>query len=253
MKMKKIITLTTDFGDQFAIAQLHAVLASLNFGGKIVDNHGVTPFSITEGAFQIAVLTKYCPINTVHIGVVDPGVGSSRRGIVLKTNKSWFVGPDNGLLFPAARTEVIQKAWHLDETKIGSHISNTFHGRDVFIKAAVYLAQRKSPETFGSVPISPTSLQTLSFENGQVLHIDHYGNVKLYWPKEIIPGKYFVVKNSNIKLELPVVKTFSDVPQGQPLALLGSNNTLELAVNLENAARLYNIHLNQTLHISYKT
>ena len=109
MHHKNLITLTTDLGDQFAVAQLHVVLARDGFDGRVIENHSVTPFSILEGAFEIDALSRFTPVGTIHVGVVDPDVGSDRRGVVIRTKKSWFVGPDNGLLYPTAVHDEIQQ------------------------------------------------------------------------------------------------------------------------------------------------
>src|SRR3989338_8672237 len=111
--MDKCITITTDFGDDFAAAQIRAVMATLNHNGRVIENHSVTSFSITEGAFEIYVVAKYAPKGTVHLGCIDPGVGSERRAIIIKNSSSWFVGPDNGLLFPAATSAAVEKIWEI--------------------------------------------------------------------------------------------------------------------------------------------
>ena len=250
--MQKLITVTTDFGDQFSGAQLKAIIASMDFHGEIIENHSVSPFAIEEGAFEIKLLTKFSPVGTVNLGVVDPGVGSERRGIIAKTKSFWFVGPDNGLLYPAIESDHLESAWQIQENKISKEVSNTFHGRDVFIKAAVYIAQEKQPEEFGSVPINSSSLEKISYKTGQVLHIDSFGNIKVYWPNEIKIGKRLIIKNERLKFELPIVKTFSDVSPGKPLAVIGSSYTLELAVNLDNAAKTLGINNTDILDIAYK-
>ncbi|MBI3379503.1 SAM-dependent chlorinase/fluorinase [Candidatus Gottesmanbacteria bacterium] len=250
--MHKLITVTTDFGDQFAAAQLKTIVSCLGFHGEVIENHSVAPFSITEGAFQIALITRFSPIGTVHLGVVDPGVGSQRRGIIVKTKRFWFVGPDNGLLSPAIEKEILENTWQIRENKISKEFSTTFHGRDIFIKAAVYIAQGKKPEDFGSIRIDSLSLERIFFKTGQVLHVDYFGNIKVYWPNEITIGKNLIIKNKHSQLELPIVKTFSDVPAGKPLAIIGSSYTLELAVNLDNASRLLNINSTDILDIAYK-
>lgn len=114
------------------------------------------------------------------------------------------------------------------------------------------MGQNKKPEVFGSKPINPSFLQKLKLESGQVVHVDHYGNIKIYWPQKVTLGKEIHVKNGHSQFDLPVVKTFSDVAANQPLALLGSNKTLEIAINLGNAAKKYNLSLANQLHISYK-
>lgn len=227
--MKPIITITTDFGDQFAASQLKAVVCSLGFTGQIIENHDVSSFSITEGAYGIWQLSKYCPQNTIHVGIVDPGVGSERNGIVIKTKNFWFIGPDNGLLWKAAHQNKILQSWKIDENNFGS-VSTTFHGRDVFVKVAVLLSGNKRPEDFGCRPIR--NIKKLEFKNGQVLHIDDYGNAKIF---------------GNNTFGLPIVKTFSDVQPGQPLILNGSSDLLELAINLGSAKDYYGIKLGQVI------
>lgn len=251
--MHQLITVTTDFGDQFAAAQLKAIINSLRFKGELIENHSIAAFSINEGAFEIALLAKFTPIGTIHLGVVDPGVGSQRRGIIVKTKRFWFVGPDNGLLYPAIENDILENTWQIQENKISKEVSHTFHGRDIFIKAAVYVAQDKRPASFGCVPIDPHSLKKLLFKNGQVLHIDYFGNIKVYWPNKIKIGKSLIIKNKRSRFELPIVRTFSDVLPGKPLTLIGSSYTLELAVNLDNASKLLDINSTDILDIVYKS
>ena len=240
---QEVITITTDFGDQFASAQLKAVVANEGYTGSLIENHDVSPFSIIEGAFEILVLARFCPRDTIHVGVVDPGVGSNREGIVIRTQNFWFVGPNNGLLIPAAKNDNIQQIWRLKENKINDFVSPTFHGRDVFIKAAVYLAQGKKPEDFYCQPLKKHHLVALDFCHGQILHIDSYGNVKVYWDKELKIGQKLNIKIGSKNVVFPIVKTFADVPPGKPLAFWGSSQTLELATNLGNLAQKYHLKI----------
>ncbi len=251
--MDDLITITTDFGDSFAPAQLKAVIATLGYTGRLIENHSVSAFCIPEGAFQILTLSRFSPRGTIHLGVVDPGVGSRRRGIIIKTNNYYFVGPDNGLLYPGAFEDGILKVWQIQEKFVSKQISNTFHGRDIFVKVAVYLTQGKSPYDFGSIDLSLDKLKKINFKPGEVLHIDHYGNLKVYWPREIKGGGRLILKHKGVNKEVPITKTFSDVPKGTTLALLGSSNTLELAVNLENAAAYYGIKVGDVLNINKVT
>jgi len=248
--MKNLIAITTDFGDGFASVQLRAILSSLHFAGDVIENHTITPFSILEGAFQILILSRFTPSNSVHVGVVDPGVGSERKGIVIKTNRFYFVGPNNGTLWPAANNDHIVSVWQLQETKISNEISNTFHGRDVFIRVAAYLAKGKRPESFGSIRVSKSVIEKIGFETGQVLHIDTYGNIKIHWPRKINIGEKLLVENGEHKYTFPIVKTFSDVPTGKLLALFGSSKTLELAVNLGSAKTLMDVSIGDQLNIN---
>lgn len=227
--MKQTITITTDFKDSFATSQLKAVAYSLGFDGPLIENHDVSPFSTLEGAYGIWQLAKFCPLGTIHVGVVDPGVGSDRSGIVIKTQDFWFVGPDNGLLYPAALANKIMSFWKIDEKYFGE-VSKTFHGRDVFIKSAVLLAGGKQPEGFGCKRIH--KIEELKFNDGQVVHIDRYGNAKVWGEKTF---------------GLPVIETFSDVPEGTPHILNGSSDILEIAVNLGSAKDCFGLKLGQVI------
>lgn len=243
-----IITITTDFGDQFAAAQIKAVLSVDGFDGQVIENHSITPFSIIEGAFEISVLAKFTPSGSIHVGVVDPGVGSCRKGIIIKTKRYWLVGPDNGLLFYTANLDGIEKVWNVNESYFGN-ISNTFHGRDVFIRAAALLAKNLHPRKFGCKKTAITSLKQLKFANGQVVHIDAYGNIKINWEKKIVLGESLRMVVNGRKIKIPVVKTFSNVGSGEPLAINGSSNCLELAVNLDRADDFFDARLGEILEI----
>jgi len=251
IKMKNTIAITTDFGDNFASAQIRAVLASLGFSGNIIENHSVTAYSIIEGAFQILTLSKFTPPGAIHLGVVDPGVGSDRKGLIIKTNNYYFVGPDNGLLFPAATNDKIKSVYQIQESKINGKISNTFHGRDIFVKIAANLAKGKTPENLEVKKITPQIISKIEFKNGQVLHIDHYGNVKVYCEENFNIGQILRIINSEGVLNIPIVKTFSDVLPAKPLALLGSSDTLELAVNMGNIQHLLGVKIGDIIRLEF--
>lgn len=227
----KVITITTDFGDSFATSQLRAVLATLGFNGTVIENHDVKSYSIIEGAYGIWQTAKYCPKGTIHVGVIDLGVGSPRLGIIIKTNNFWFVAPDNGLLYPAAKKDGIKEIWKIDNSAF-KNCSSTFEGRDIFIKVAAFLASGKKPEDFGSTEIDSKDLAKLEFQNGQVVHIDKYGNIKIW---------------GNKTFGLPLVKTFSDVKVGQPLILRGSSDVLEICLNQKSAEEHFGVKLEQVL------
>ena len=247
--MKSIIAITSDFGDQLASAQLAAVLASYGFDGQLIENHSVSAFSILEGAFHIAIVSQFLPVKAVHLGVVDPGVGSYRRGIIIKTATSWFVGPDNGLLYPAALAQRIISTWKIDESAFGL-VSRTFHGRDIFIKTAALLAGGKLPSEFGCQEIDASSLCKFEFQKGQVVHVDHYGNIKIYWPYPLFLGDTLHLVIGARTIDAPVVATFADVPAGKPLAYFGSSNTLELAVNLGRGDRFFGFKVGDQVKIA---
>ena len=230
--MKKIITITTDYGDQFATSQLKAVIFGLGFEGEVIENHDVKKFSTVEGAYAIWQISKHCPQNTIHVGVIDPEVGSKRKGLIIKTKKFWFVGPDNGHLWHAANKNKIFKVWKINEAKFGK-VRKTFHGRDIFVKAAVWISQGKKPEELGCHEINKENIKRLNFNDGQIVHIDNYGNIKI-WGKKTFG--------------LPLVKTFSDVKIGKPLILNGSSDTLEVAINQGSAEEYFGLKLGQVIN-----
>lgn len=247
--MNTIITITTDFGDQFAAAQLKAVIASLGFTGNVVENHSVAPYSILEGAFELEILSRYTCNGGIHVCVIDPGVGTNRWGIIIKTKRSYLIGPNNGVLYPLAIKEGIKKVWKINESAFGS-VSTTFHGRDVFIKSAVFLAQGILPESFGAKLAQKNSVEKFMFRHGQIVHIDDYGNYKVYWNEKVTVGTRIKIEHNKRIYTIPIVKTFNDVLPSRPLALLGSSGTLEIAVNLGSAQDTFQFALGDVIRIT---
>lgn len=227
----KTIAITTDFNDQFATSQLHAVLDSMNFRGRLIENHNVSPYSIVEGSYAIWQLIKVSKKNTVHLGVIDPGVGSERDGIIVKTRNFWFVGPNNGLFWESIKKDGFIKAWKVNEKYFGT-IARTFHGRDVFIKSAVLISKDISPEKFRCQEIKLQRLVKLEFKDSQVVHIDHYGNLKVW---------------GDNTLGLPVVDTFSNLAIGKAGILKGSSDLLEIFVNQSSAKDYFKVKLGQVI------
>ena len=234
---RPIITLSSDFGDKFAEAQISLVIDTINPDAKfIIGESNITAFSILEGAFIIQKLSQFAPDGSIHIGVVDPGVGSERRGIVIKSKGRWFVGPDNGLLYPAATQHGIEEAYLIQEDILGS-LSNTFHGRDIFAKAAARLSLGEDPLEFCK-KLPTKELRTLAFKNYQIAHIDPYGNIKIFEKEKTFKiGDKVAVTFKGKTMIVPYCKTFADVNPGEFLLYHGSHATLELAINLGDAAK----------------
>jgi S-adenosylmethionine hydrolase len=245
-----IITLTSDFGDKFAESQIQLVIDGINPDAKfIVGHNAITPFSIVEGAFIISKFYSFSKPGSIHIGVIDPGVGTNRRGLIIKTKNYWFIGPDNGLLFPAASLDKIETVYSINENKIGS-LSNTFHGRDVFAKVAAYLSLSKPLHLFAT-EIGKKTIKKLFFEKNQAVHIDPYGNVKLSsLPNDLAIGDILTIENRGKKINARYCATFADVKPGQWLLYTGSHQTLELAINLGSAAKTLGIMIEDMLSIT---
>lgn len=245
-----IITLSSDFGDKFAEAQIALVIHGINPDAKfIIGESNITAFSILEGAFIIQKLSQFAPEGSIHIGVVDPGVGSERRGIVIKAKGRWFVGPDNGLLYQAAKQHGIEEAYLIKEEVLGT-LSNTFHGRDIFAKAAARLSLGEDPLTFcKKLPVK--DLHKLNFKNHQIVHIDPYGNIKIFAKeKEFEIGDKVKIIYKGSSMIVPYCKTFADVNPGEYLLYHGSHATLELAINLGDAGKQIGAHVEDVLKIT---
>ena len=248
MKPSGIITLTTDFGEcDHYVAMMKGVILSINPDATIIDvTHQIPAHSIKEGSLIIKASHTYFPSGTVHVGVVDPGVGSTRRPIVVLTDNHFFVGPDNGLFSTIIETQPHTDVIHLKEKKYWMHtISPTFHGRDIFAPIAAHLSLGVNPFSMGEKidnPTPPTS--PLPHENnndliGEIIRVDHFGNLITNITEEHL-GQFLVSKDLIITIGRVTLKkistTYNDVPESQPLALIGSSHLLEIAVNMGRAA-----------------
>lgn len=250
MARKEVVTLTTDFGDPFALAQLKLVIAALNEEVRIIDtSNDVAPFSIVEGAFVLSKIYKLAPVDSIHVGVVDPGVGSERAGLLIRSRNHWFVGPDNGLLYPAATEDGIVQVYRLEEDKINPGRSNTFHGRDIFARVAGLVTQGVKPEEF-AIPIVATEITPFFFAPYQVVQIDPYGNVKLSSEaKGFKGGDRILVETQRFAGEIPFCRTFADVTPGELLIYEGSHQTLEIAKRLGSAAKELQVKVADVLSV----
>jgi len=181
-----ILTLTTDFGleDHF-VGAMKGVILGICPDARIVDiSHGVRPFAITEGAYLIAQAWRYFPTRTVHVVVVDPGVGTSRRPILVEAGGHYFIGPDNGVLAMVYLKEAAKVRLISNQALFHHPVSRTFHGRDIFAPVAAHLAAGLSPVNAGD-PIDnylkPDFLKPHRAGKrtwiGQILKIDHFGNI----------------------------------------------------------------------------
>jgi S-adenosylmethionine hydrolase len=199
------------------------------------------------GAFVLASAAPYFANGSVHVAVVDPGVGTRRRPIVIQTQKSFFVGPDNGLLVLAAEKQGIMRVHELKNPRFMlPQVSNTFHGRDIFAPAAAHLLNGVKPEAFGPEireAAKPEFAKVTRKNNilvGEILHVDGFGNIITnISEKEMsqIQVKDAVnIELSSCKLKLKLCKAYGETEHREPLALIGSHGYLEIALNQGNAA-----------------
>jgi S-adenosylmethionine hydrolase len=181
-----VVTLLSDFGlkDPY-VAEMKGAILSISPQTHIVDiTHEIEKFNVRVGAFVLASAAPYFSPGTVHVAVVDPGVGTKRRPIIVETKRGFYVGPDNGLLMLAAQQEGIIKVCHVvSQEYMLSTVSNTFHGRDIFAPASAHLAAGTNPSMFGPVikdyvfPEFAKPQINKGTVAGEVLYIDGFGNV----------------------------------------------------------------------------
>lgn len=243
------VTLLTDFGGQDSyVGVMKGVIAQINSSLGVIDlTHAIPPQDIAAARFHLMNAVPYFPPGTVHIAVVDPGVGGRRRAIALHVEGGYLVGPDNGLFGGVLETYPVVQAVELTHRQYWrSPIpSQTFHGRDIFAPVGAHLASGVPITALGS-PIDPASLTQLALEHwhqeadtlvGCIQAIDHFGNLITNVPATAIAPPYSPTRwRVEIGHEQIASSTaYSDVPIGNLLALMGSHGWVEIAVNGGNA------------------
>ncbi len=258
------IVLTTDFGlsDPY-VGVMKGVILGINPGAKIVDlTHQVQPQNLIHASFILETSHAFFPQDSIHVAVVDPGVGTSRKAILLVSPVGIFVAPDNGILSgilgpfldnPPTASDTVPvppgcAAYELANPDFQLHpVSSTFHGRDIFSPAAAHLSMGAALEAFGP-PLQelvwlpfPQPIQEADRITGQVIYADHFGNLVTNIPGTMVQGKDRAVVEYRSHRLAGLHRTFHQNPEhpaGEPLALVGSNGYLEIAVPNGNAASL---------------
>lgn len=224
-----MIALFTDYGwNGPYVGQLHAVLAAEPTPPVVIDlMHDAPRCNPRAASVLLAALAPWLPTDTVFVAVVDPGVGSARRGLVVEADGQCFVGPDNGLLeVVSARAERL-RWWRID--RLPSTDSATFHGRDLFVPVAAEIA--RSGDVPG-VPIEPAPTQDAADDLAEVVYLDDFGNAATGLRPPPSPDYALEVGGH----KLPRARTFADVPVGAPMWLVNSVGLVEIAVNQGDAA-----------------
>jgi S-adenosyl-L-methionine hydrolase (adenosine-forming) len=256
--MSPIITLTTDFGyDDAYVAAVKGAILNINPEANIIDvSHSIKPQDILQAAFILSSAYRYFPKQTVHVAIVDPGVGSDRRGVILKTPSAVFVAPDNGILsyiiddlFPIEGRPLIQRSHDLKEIvfKKGVEaaaitdprfwrqpVSPTFHGRDIFAPVAAGLSLGISPYEFGEkinslhmLSLPKPSLDSDGNLIGQVLHVDRFGNLITNVRSSDLPGKAVVTEVAGYRIQ--GISDYYAQKEGV-MAVVGSSGYLEISL-----------------------
>ena len=271
-----LIALVTDFGtDDPYVGIMKGIISTISPGSTLIDlTHQIAPGDIQRAAFILWQSAKDFPSGTIFLAVVDPGVGTSRRAIYLKCNKQIFIGPDNGLFSYLIQNNEFQACelnnpeYHLPDP------GTTFHGRDIFAPAAAYAAEGIKIDQFGSQLKELHTLSKPKFSSsgssvrGEIISSDRFGNLFTsiglftYMDKGLILNSWLtsdqlklmdyseltiLVKNNN----LPLKKTFDDVPAGSCAGVVGSTGLLEIVCNQDSAAKLLNLHNGDPVTVSW--
>jgi S-adenosylmethionine hydrolase len=261
-----IIALLTDFGtvDPY-VAQMKGAILTIDPDARLLDlTHDVTPFDVAQGSYLLDQAAQEFPAGTIFVAVVDPGVGTDRAPVLVKTAAGkFYVGPDNGLFGRVLDREGFAEAWKLDQRayyRAGGD-SHTFQGRDVFGPVAAHLAQGTNPAAMGS-PLQESALDLPSLHapeiaggsvSVEVLQVDHYGNVVLNLPAGGEAAEKFHAGNQ-VKISVgrenfagPFVHTYAEGEKGRLIVLYGANGLMEIAMNQGSAAQKLKVAPGQLL------
>lgn len=262
-----MLTLTTDFGDSAYVGAVRGAIVDINPEARVVDiTHGVPPHDVQSGAFALFSAVPYYPDGTTHVVVVDPGVGTDRRGIALEAGGHTFVGPDNGVLRPVARKlGGVEQAVELTEGKyIREDVSRTFHGRDIFAPVGSHLDLGVALEELGR-ELREEELADLSFGEPwisegtwttEAVHVDRFGNVTTNIQggtvlDEAEWGATAVVETSNLRLDADLHRTYRHARPDEPTIVIGSAGFAELAMREDSFADRYGVEVGDEIKIQF--
>ncbi|MDB9311641.1 SAM-dependent chlorinase/fluorinase [Spirulina sp. CS-785/01] len=255
------ITLLSDFGlKDVYVGVMKGVIAQITPNVPVIDlTHQIPPQNVLAGRFALLNAYPYFPRPTVHIAVVDPGVGSQRRAVAVEFPQGVVVAPDNGLVSGICQFESPLAAVELNNPDYWRTLSpsRTFHGRDIFSPVGAYLATGVplqevgtsiDPQTLVKLDLAPVT-ETAEGIRGTVQYIDYFGNVITNIPAACLTGKSWSVELP--QQTLPQSETYSDRTPGHPVALIGSHGWLEIAVNEGNAATQLNLTYNSSVLVRW--
>ena len=249
-RSRMIIALFTDFGVRDAyVAQMKGVILGINADVAVIDlNHEVAAFDVRQAAYLLEASSRYLPAGSIVVTVVDPGVGTARRPLLCGTQSDrWFVGPDNGVFTHVLAEQGFREAYVLTEAAyFAPRVSSTFHGRDIFGPVAAYLASGVPANHFGprvetpiTFPVSPPRAVDHAAV-GEIVHIDHFGNIVTNVTLDLLGGlqigQQLLVTINERRWTVPFCSTYGMQSEGRLMALVSSNDTLEIALTQGNAS-----------------
>lgn len=256
-----LIALLTDFGlNDGYVGIMKGVIANIAPQAQLIDiSHQIPPQSVLSGRFCLMNAYPYFPCGTIYLCVIDPGVGSQRRGIAVKLQKGYYVGPDNGLISGILSLDQAIIAVNLTNSQYWrvSNPSYTFHGRDIFASVAAYLAKGVDLKELGEeIPLKslqtsliPEIKQTETEIQGFIQYIDHFGNVITN-----INADHLLKPSWQLQIQqkmIPQGMTYASVKQGELVALVGSHGWLEIAVSGGSAKEKLGVKIGDQIVVSW--
>ena len=259
-----LITLLTDFGDRDSfVASMKGVILNINPQARIVDlSHQVAPHQIEDAAYVLKSSYRYFPDGTVHVAVVDPGVGSTRRPLLVGTSRYFFLAPDNGLL-----TDIVQEELSIEVRQIQNKQyrldaeGTTFDGRDVFAPAAAWLTRGQAPSSFGPLIRDVTTFPAYepAWEGptfvGRIVYVDHFGNlISNITPSHLTDIRRYA-KRTSVSIRIAgrtiddLTTCYADGSSDAPCALINSNGHVEVFVREGSAAQMLNVGRGERMEI----
>jgi S-adenosylmethionine hydrolase len=246
----RIITLLTDFGtEDYFVGAIKGVILTRSPGAVIVDiTHAIPPQDVRAGTFMLSAVYDNFPTGSIHLAVVDPGVGSNRRPILVEAAGHRFVGPDNGLFSMILDRVPDGNVRHVTNTAYFlPNPSSTFHGRDIFAPVAAALAQGLRPEELGPIIQDPTRFEFAECESlvdgsmaGRIIHIDHFGNCVTNFDRDrlqhLLTARSFRLRVKEYEIH-QLSRTYSEATAGEPFVVIGSAGFLEISARCSSAAR----------------
>lgn len=251
-----IIALTSDFGltDGY-VGIMKGVILGIAPQATLVDlSHDIAPQDVRQASQVLARAAPYFPAGTIHLAVVDPGVGSRRRPLLVITERARYVGPDNGI-FSHVLGQGDAQAWALDQPRYWlSQISQTFHGRDIFAPVAAHLAAGVEPERLGRRIHDPICFALPEpcrhpdgHISGEIIYVDHFGNLISNVPADWVARGGWTCRIAG--RNAPLAHTYAEVADAAPAGLISSSGAVELAVRNGNASRTFNVGIGETLEL----
>jgi len=265
-KMSNLVALYTDFGSNDPyVGQLKGAVKGVNPAAELLDlSHDSSVFDISSASYLLAKATRTLPAGTVIIAVVDPGVGSDRAGLAVRTGEGrLYVAPDNGILTEVLAREGLVEARLLENKELfrPGEVSSTFHGRDIFAPVAAHLAGGTSLQEVGpraeKILRLPRNTATVmpNLAKGQVIFIDHYGNLLTNIPgSELAKLKTGQLLSLTIKgkvVPVPFLRTYAEAPADRPFALINSDGEFEIAIARGNAAKKLGVSPGDSVVLKY--